>query len=369
MKRNKFKGGKMKIKFYARAGLSLIIISLFILPSLVHAEKQKIRVVVENASIRMQPNMESEVIENPPVGSVFEVERKIGEWYEVRYQSKVGVRITGYIHEMLVEAEKAAPAPARQVTPQPRREPVRATPPPRPMRRQPPKIMFNIGAGGLLHMIEAGYDWEYTFMIYSEEAAITDSAENATGFGFDAGFGVFPMPNIEIIGGLSYVSSSLDAIYGFDLPNMFLWDDIAHAETQEEAKYSALMLHLGFNFHPVIEGSVRPYLGGGISYITAKLDMMQDMVYQETFYSDWTHTIEITEVEWVQETLNKLGFNVRAGANFQVANNIYIYGEGRYIIAKTTIPHPLLVEIDIEGDEIDINLGGFSVVLGVKIGL
>jgi opacity protein-like surface antigen len=67
--------------------------------------------------------------------------------------------------------------------------------------------------------------------------------------------------------------------------------------------------------------------------------------------------------------LNKLGFNVRAGANFQVANNIYIYGEGRYIIAKTTIPHPLLVEIDIEGDEIDINLGGFSVVLGVKIGL
>jgi len=359
----------MKIKFYGRAGLSLIIVFLFVLPTLVHAQKQKIRVVVENASIRMQPNMESEVIENPPVGSVFEVERKIGEWYEVRYQSKVGVRITGYIHEMLVEAEKVAPAPARQVTPQPRREVVQAPPPPPPMRRQAPKVMFNIGVGGLVHMIQAGYDWEHTFIIYSEQASIQDSVDNATGFGFDAGFGVFPMPNIEITGGLNYVSKSLSAIYGFDLPNMFLWDDIAHAETQEEAKYSALMLNLGFNFHPVIEGSIRPYFGGGISYISAKMDMMQDMTYRETFYSNWTHTIEIVEVDWVQESFNKLGFNVRAGANFQVANNIYIYGEGRFIIAKTSIPHPLLVEADIEGDEIDINLGGFSVVLGVKIGL
>ncbi|NIM91849.1 MAG: outer membrane beta-barrel protein [Candidatus Aminicenantes bacterium] len=358
----------MRIKFYGRAGLSLIVISLFILPTLVQAEKQKIRVVVENASIRMQPNMESEVIENPPVGSVFEVERKIGEWYEVRYQSKVGVRITGYIHEMLVELEKVAPAATRTVTPQRRREPVRPTPPP-PMRRQPPKIMFNIGVGGLVHMIQAGYDWEYTFIIYSEQAAITDMADNATGFGFDAGFGVFPMPNIEITGGLSFVSKSLDATYGFSLPNMFLWDDIATDEIQEQAKYSALMLHFGFNFHPLIEGSVRPYFGGGISYISAKMDMMEDMIYQETFYSDWTHTIELTEVEWVQESFNKLGFNVRAGANFQVANNIYIYGEGRYIIAKTSIPHPLLEEIGVEGDEIDIDLGGFSAVLGVKIGL
>ncbi len=359
----------MKIKFYGRASLSLIIISLFILPTLVHAEKQKIRIVVENASIRMQPNMESDVIENPPVGSVFEVERKIGEWYEVRYQSKVGVRITGYIHEMLVEEEQAAPAAARTITPQPRREVVQAPPPARPMRRQPPKIMFNLGVGGLVHMIQAGYDWEYTFIIYSEQAAITDMVDNATGFGFDAGFGVFPMPNIEITGGLSFVSKSLDATYGFDLPNMFLWDDIAHAETQEQAKYSALMLHFGFNFHPMTEGSVRFYVGGGGTYINGKMDMMQDMTYQETFYSDWTHTIEIVEVEWVQQSVNKFGFHVRAGANFQVANNIYIYGEGRYIIAKTSIPHPLMEEAGLEGDEIEIDLGGFSAVIGVKIAL
>lgn len=365
----------MKIKFYGRAGLSLMIISLFILPTLVHAEKQKIRVVVENASIRMQPNMESEVIENPPVGSVFEVERKIGEWYEVRYQSKVGVRITGYIHEMLVEAEKATPAPARQVTPQPTREPVRPTPPPRPMRRQPPKIMFNLGAGGLVNFIE-GYDWEYSFSYLDEQASYTDSAEKSMGIGFDLGFGIFVMPNIEITGGLNYLfPKSRTTTYVIDLPSEYFYNDNAQGDTEADTKYSAIILNFGLNFHPVTEGSIRPYLGAGISYIMAKMELMDDLWYID-HYDGLDHTyIEITEVELTEESLSKLGFNIRAGANLEIADNIFIFGEARYIIAKKTIPHPLIAateemyNLDLGADELEINLGGVSIILGVKIGV
>jgi len=358
----------LKSEFYVRAGLSITIISLFLLPTFVQAEKQKIRVVVENATIRLQPNVESEVIENPPLGSVFEVEKKIGEWFEIRYSSKVGVMIIGYIHEMLVEVEERAPAPERKFTSQPRRERIRRTPPSLPLRRQPPKIMFSLGVGGLVHMIQAGYDWEHSFVAYEEQAAITDSVKNSTGFGFDVGFGIFLIPNLEITGGLNYFSKSLGATYGFDLPNVFLWNDIAHAETQEQAKYLALMLNFGVNFYPLIVGSIRPYFGAGLSYISAKIDLMEDLTYQETFYSDLSHIIEIVEVEWVQESLSKLGFNVRAGLNFAVADNVYIYGEGRYVIAKTRVPHPLLIKADFEGDDIDIDLGGASIILGVKIG-
>jgi len=352
----------MRMKFFGRAGLSLIIISLFVLPTFVQAEKQKIRVVVENASIRLQPNMESEVIENPPVGSVFESQKRIGEWYEIRFSSRVGVMITGYIHEMLVELDKGTPQPRREVAQPP-------PPPPPPSRSQPAKIMFSIGVGGLVQMVQAGYDWEYPFTYFGEDARISDSTENGTAFGFDLVVGVFPIPSLEITGGITYFSTTLSATYGFDLPNMFIYYDIAHAETQEDASYSSMMLNFGLNFHPITEGSVRPYFGGGISYVSAKMDQMQDMTYQETYYSDWSHTIEIVEVDWVETDMSKLGFNIKAGVNIEVVNNVFIFGEGRFVLAKTTVPHPLAVEADIEADEIEIDLGGPSFVLGVKIGL
>jgi hypothetical protein len=45
---------------------------------------------------------------------VFEVREKVGEWYRVDFMSKVGVLVTGYIHEMFVEEDRGAgeePAP------------------------------------------------------------------------------------------------------------------------------------------------------------------------------------------------------------------------------------------------------------------
>ena len=357
----------MKIKSYGKALFSVIIISLFILPTFIQAAKQTIRVVVENASIRLKPEMESDIIENPPVGSVFSVEKKVGEWYEIRFPSTVGILITGYIHEMLVEVEKETPKPKRVVTPQPRREPIRPAPPPRMPLKPKQAMTFNIGLGGLFHLIQAGYDYEYTFIAYEEQAKISDSLENASGIGFDLGLGFFAIPSVEITAGINYVSKSLAGTYGFDLPNMFIWNDIAHSEATADAKFTAMIFNFGFNFHFMTEGSVRPYAGGGISYVNAKMDLVEDMMYRETFYSDWSHTIEITEVQFTEESISKLGFNIKVGANFAISDNIFIFGEGRYIIAKKEIPHPLTSQV-FEDEVIDIDLGGASFILGVKLG-
>lgn len=86
--------------------ISLMIIALFILPILVYAEKQMIEVVVENASIRSKPDVDSEIIKSEPLGSVFEVERKVGKWYEIKVLSRLGILIDGYIHEKYVKVIK-----------------------------------------------------------------------------------------------------------------------------------------------------------------------------------------------------------------------------------------------------------------------
>ena len=62
----------------------------------------KIKVIVDNASIKATPEIGSQTLANAPLGTVLDVEMKQGEWYKVA-TSKAGTPVTGYIHELLVE--------------------------------------------------------------------------------------------------------------------------------------------------------------------------------------------------------------------------------------------------------------------------
>ena len=107
----------MKNKFRGKVTISFIIASLFILPAITRAEKQKIKVAAENASIRVKPDIESKIIGKLPVGSLLEAERKAGQWCEVKFLSKIDILISEYIHEMYVEAleEKIEEVPKKEI--------------------------------------------------------------------------------------------------------------------------------------------------------------------------------------------------------------------------------------------------------------
>jgi len=78
----------------------------------------KIKVIVENASIRVKPSIDGAVLEEKiPVGAVYLSPKKEGEWYEVRFRSKLGIQLTGFIHEMYVEAVKEEAERAGKQTP------------------------------------------------------------------------------------------------------------------------------------------------------------------------------------------------------------------------------------------------------------
>ena len=72
----------------------------------------KVKVTVDNASLKATPEIQAKTVARLPLNTVLESEEKQGEWYKVTLDRE-GVKMTGYIHEMLVtvvsgEGEAAA---------------------------------------------------------------------------------------------------------------------------------------------------------------------------------------------------------------------------------------------------------------------
>jgi len=71
----------------------------------------KVKVIVDNASIKATPEIGSQTLANVALSTVLDVELKQGEWYKVT-TTKNGTPITGYIHELLVEETGEGETPA-----------------------------------------------------------------------------------------------------------------------------------------------------------------------------------------------------------------------------------------------------------------
>jgi len=231
----------------------------------------------------------------------------------------------------------------------------------------PRRNIASIDVGGSLSFIQAGYNYEYMDTLWGEEMTISDYVENAEALGFSAGAGFYIVESLEIAASLNVFSKSLDGVYGFSLPNIFLWDDIASDEEEANPFFKETVFSLLVNFHPVTSGSIRPFVGAGISYISGKMDLLHDIIYEETFYWDWTHDIDIVEVEFEKTNVNKLGFNFSGGMDFYITNRVAFYASGRYILAKREVEHPLTTQWEEGGETLELDLGGLSANLGIKV--
>lgn len=341
--------------------ISLFIAFILILPTISQAEqKQRIKVVLRNASVRMQPNIDSEVILSPPIGSTFEVERKIGEWYEIKFSSEIGVLITGYINSQFVEVMEAEPVPVQKK--EPVRKPARPAVKPRPAKAG---IKFNIMGGGLFAPLNDMLSGYYTYPYRAGEFIIEDYMESSNSVGFIGGVGIFATPNVELTGSMAILSKAGWGEDRIDVASPFL---IPGASAEDYAEYlpniKKTIFSFGINIHPIKSGPIDIYFGGGGSYIKATVELMEDIRYLEL--SDpilLTHSVEILQV-MVQETeINAFGFHGRAGINLRASKNFYIFAEGRHIIASTDVPSPFDDTYTIEG----LDLGGTLALGGIKI--
>lgn len=135
--------------YYRRSRHLLFLIFLPIIFLSLHAQDSQIelKVVSEQANIRVAPDIGSTIIHMAPQGSVFTSLGKEGEWYQIRYLPEIGDAITGFVHKSLVleiikpSLEKVAKPPEKKAEPvvKPRApEPKKPEEPPTPPLKKEP---------------------------------------------------------------------------------------------------------------------------------------------------------------------------------------------------------------------------------------
>jgi hypothetical protein len=110
----------------------LVLICLLVLgwtlTGLYAGQTQVIKVKVQVANVRSEPDANSTVVKQFKMGALLESTQKIGSWFEITVLDDNGNNISAYIHENVVEVVggEAEPVPARAVQPPPKP----ASPPP-----------------------------------------------------------------------------------------------------------------------------------------------------------------------------------------------------------------------------------------------
>lgn len=138
-------------KFSCILSAGLVMLSLLTLPSAGQVQKIRLRVVSEQANIRLRPDIASEMLWQVAQGTELEAERKEGEWYLVAVGKPDGSRIQGYVHESLVEVMDSGvkPVPVAPVR-QPEEPLLRAVEVrPRPERQVRPDYLLTLAGGGI----------------------------------------------------------------------------------------------------------------------------------------------------------------------------------------------------------------------------
>ncbi|MDH5468274.1 MAG: porin family protein [Candidatus Aminicenantes bacterium] len=354
--------------------ISLTVVFLLILPAISYAQKQRIKVVVRNASIRMQPNVDSEVVLDLPVGSTFEVEKKLGDWYEVKFTSDIGVLITGYIHNMFVEVIEEQPEPEREVVPQPVKPEVQ----PKAVRSRPlaaPQTRFNIAIGGLFssaYLISDHTHSRPTSLL--EDLYVYDTFESPEAFGFNAGVGFFVTPRIELTASVATMSGtpwwSLELwlpsfdFFSSDELEYYEYDTVDTDTISTAPTFKKNMLSFGLNIYLIKKSSLGVYVGGGGTLIKATLDLVSVIEYTHTWYPVIEdHDVTIDSVTFEKTEVSAFGAHFRGGVDYKVGRNISLYAEGRYIAAKKDQEYPLAIDPD---ETLKLDLGGGQAILGIK---
>jgi hypothetical protein len=109
-------GAKKFTKMSSKKDLNIIffLMILLLLNSTQSAQGQeleiKLKVVAEQANIRLEPDIASIIIRQLSKGTILKSTGKEGEWYAVELISKEGTSVSGYVHESLVVLFEAPPA-------------------------------------------------------------------------------------------------------------------------------------------------------------------------------------------------------------------------------------------------------------------
>lgn len=338
-----------------------ILSYLMIIFANAYADTIKIKVVTENAFVRFKPDITSDVIETAPVGKEFESEEKIGEWFKIKFSSRLGVLITGYIHEVNVKVESEAIEPEKKAIPKPGKPVVESEA--QEVSFADRKIKVNFEIGGLFSFQKDVFYHEYGFPYRDETFNTSDYLEAIYSFGVRAGAGIFITPKIEVSGNVSFFPKSSWREFGIEVPSPYRFNESKSDDFGRDSKFKETIICLGVNFHPVKNEKYSPYFGGGGNFVLGNIEMVENYWYLETTDDvKQIHSINFADVSYTETSVPIFGFFLKAGINFNLLNKVRAFTEVNYTFAKKGIEHLMYEKV-----WIDVDLGGFMICAGIKI--
>jgi opacity protein-like surface antigen len=300
------------------------------------ATEVKIKVIVENASIRVKPGIDGAVLEDKiPVGAVYLSSKKEGEWYEVRFRSRVGVQLTGYIHEMYVEVIDEDAAKAGQQPPI-----FKGMGPARVQEVKPFEmgLIFGLSAGSFMSPSSTYSDsWAWSELeSVSEAGTISHKLGNPLALGFS--FTYYFRENVGFRLSVDYnlKQNLADAKSAYQIDwTWTLGRGSFHDEADWPVKGDFWLVPISANLiYKIPTGGIfAPYLTAGMTAYLGRANIETSLGYSNSWISSdgKTQLIDffIIPVK-VEKDLTTAGINVGAGLDVLLSPNIALNIDGVY---------------------------------------
>lgn len=323
------------------------LLGLLFLSGLSWGQTTRIKVIVENATIRSGPDLESEIIsDRVAVGTEFEAERLVGDWYEIKYRNALGVLVTGYIHKMYVEKAEPRVAPKVEEPEKPTAPPAPIASPAEPKRKALPKgdfaILGGVVSGSFLSETSTYSDSWNVGQLKSviESGSIRHKIGSPAGLGLSLSYLFAGGLGIQLRYDFNF-SKDFDA--GSQSTYAISWEwTTGGSGSREDAwpatgRLSLSPLSLNLIYKIGGGGAFIPYISGGVSYFLGKVEAETTRGYGHTWEDEYYQYIDWIDIPLVvDKSIGDLGFNVGGGFDFRLASRMAVTAEAVYFIGKTT---------------------------------
>lgn len=284
-----------------------------------------IRIIAEDAVLRLKPSKESLAIKRLSLGSELEVIEKVGEWIKIKMPpDEDGIVVVGYVHQSFVEEVAKKVVGTIEIEEEK----------PKVISKLPPKVHVPEKAESLPKSYLGGG--------IGYAVPLEKNYEGAIEYGGNMSLGITENIAIEI-GGLSFRSNIKGSSEGLST-----------------GKLSIVPVALYIQIRFPIKNRFVPYIKGGGSYYFVKYNLDNDII------NSW-NTLGFNIEEKVE---NAMGINVGAGIDFFIRKNIALNIDMKYYNVNLKGTWKLLDQVtntEVSGHIENINLNSFMLGVGLKL--
>jgi len=304
-------------------GLSVIFIG-FLAVGLIAGPSVILKVKVQTANVRSEPDMLSGAIAQVKLGTLLESSNKVGDFYEISITDKDGRTVYGFIHANVVEVlggeeEKVTKEEKKVIEPERKAEA-------KPQRVEPAYPEFKKMGLGLF-------------------VGASSTSEYGSGLAFGANFYYGITKNIGIeVGGLRFQTTTKDT------------DDVSKLS---KGKLAVMPLQLSLIGRFPVGAKLVPYVAAGGGYYLNSFTLDASIVKS---WDDLGFDLE-------EAIDNAFGFHLGAGLDYFVKPNIAVGASVKYCLAKAKGSWTMKDQVsseETEGTLSDLKLNALVFGVGLK---